>query len=79
MRTSYKRGENNDNASICAVHPDPERESDRGNPDINMDELRRAVDTRAAAALEEIRDIVCAEEMTDTEKVGWIQKRLELG
>ncbi len=48
-------------------------------PDINMDELRRAVDTRAAAALEEIRDIVCAEEMTDTEKVGWIQKRLELG
>ena len=39
-------------------------------PDINMDELRRAVDTRAAAALEEIRDIVCAEEMTDTEKVG---------
>ena len=48
-------------------------------PDINMDELRRAVDTRAAAALEEIRDIVCAEEMTDTEKVGWIQKQLELG
>ena len=48
-------------------------------PDINMDELRRAMDTRAAAALEEIRDIVCAEEMTDTEKVGWIQKRLELG
>ncbi len=48
-------------------------------PDINMDELRRAVDTRAAAALEEIRDIVCAEEMTDTEKVDWIQKRLELG
>ena len=48
-------------------------------PDINMDELRRAVDTRAAAALEEIRDIVCAVEMTDTEKVGWIQKRLELG
>lgn len=48
-------------------------------PDINMDELRRAVDTRAAAALEEIRDIVCAEEMTDTEKADWIQKRLELG
>ena len=48
-------------------------------PDINMDELRRAVDTRAAAALEEIRDIVCAEEMTDTEKVGCIKKRLELG
>ncbi len=48
-------------------------------PDINMDELRRAVDTRAAAALEEIRDIVCAEEMTDTDMVDWIQKRLELG
>ena len=48
-------------------------------PDINMDELRRAVDTRAAAALEEIWYMVCAEEMTDTEKVGWIQKRLELG
>ena len=47
-------------------------------PDINMDELRQAVENRAEWALEEIKGIVYEEDMTDAEKVAWIQKRLEL-
>lgn len=45
-------------------------------PDLDMDELRRTVENRAERTLDEIRGIVCAEEMTDAEKVEWIQKRL---
>ncbi len=47
-------------------------------PDINMDELRQAVENRAEWALGEIKGIVYEEDMTDAEKVAWIQKRLEL-
>lgn len=47
-------------------------------PDINMDELRQAVENRAERALEEIKGIVYEEEMTDAEKVAWIQERLGL-
>lgn len=47
-------------------------------PDINMDELRQTVENRAERALEEIKGIVYEEEMTDAEKVAWIQERLEL-
>ena len=47
-------------------------------PDINMDELRQAVENRAEWALEEIKGIVYEEDMTDAEKVAWIQERLEL-
>ena len=45
-------------------------------PELDMDELRKAVENGAAGALEEIRGIVCEEEMTDEEKVEWIQNRL---
>lgn len=47
-------------------------------PDINMDELRQAVENRAEWALEEIKGIVYEEDMTDAEKVAWIQERLKL-
>lgn len=45
-------------------------------PNLDMDELRRAVQNRAEQTLDEIRGIVCVEEMTDAEKVECIQKRL---
>ena len=45
-------------------------------PDLDMDELRKAVRGRAEDTLEEIEGIVCEEGMTDAEKVAWIQKRL---
>ena len=47
-------------------------------PDINMDELCRAVENRAERALDEIKGVVWAEELTDTEKVAWIRERLDL-
>lgn len=46
-------------------------------PNLNMDELRKAVWNDAVMTLEEIEGIVREEEMTDTEKVAQIQKRLE--
>ena len=46
-------------------------------PDLDMDELRSAVQNDAVMTLEEIQDVVCEEEMTDREKVEWIQQRLE--
>lgn len=46
-------------------------------PDLHMDELCQAVDTRVVRTLEEIRGVVYEEEMTDEEKVRWIQNRLE--
>lgn len=46
-------------------------------PDLDMDELRKAVWNEAEQALDEIRGVVYEEEMTDAEKVAWIQKRLE--
>lgn len=47
-------------------------------PDLDMDRLRQAVQCRAGNILEEIQGIVYEEEMTDEEKVAWIQKRLEV-
>ena len=46
-------------------------------PGLDMDELREAVWNNAVMTLEEIQGIVCEEEMTDADKVAWIQKRLE--
>ena len=46
-------------------------------PDINMEELRRAVDGRAVRTLELIEGIVFEEALTDREKVESIQKELE--
>ena len=46
-------------------------------PDINMEELRRAVDGRAVRTLERIEKIVLEEVLTDREKVERIQKELE--
>ena len=46
-------------------------------PDLHMDELYQAVDTRVVRTLEEIRGVVYEEEMTDEEKVRWIKNRLE--
>ena len=46
-------------------------------PNLDMDELRKAVWNDAMATLEEIQGVVCEEKMTAAEKVEWIQKRLE--
>ena len=46
-------------------------------PNLDMDRLREAVRNDAVTTLEEIQGVVCEEEMTDTDKVVWIQKRLE--
>lgn len=46
-------------------------------PNLDMDKLRKAVWNEAEQALDEIRGVVYEEEMTDAEKVAWIQKRLE--
>ena len=46
-------------------------------PDLDMDELRHAVENRAEDMLERVRGVVCEEEMTDGEKVAWLQEYLE--
>lgn len=46
-------------------------------PELDMDELRRAVDGRAVGTLERIEGIVFEEALTDREKVERIQKELE--
>ncbi len=46
-------------------------------PNLDMDELRKAVWNEAEQTLDEIRGVVHEEEMTDEEKVRWIQNRLE--
>ena len=46
-------------------------------PNLDMDELREAVWNNAVITLEEIQGVVREEEMTDADKVAWIQKRLE--
>lgn len=46
-------------------------------PGIDLEELRRAVRNEAEQTLEEIRGVVFEEEMTDAEKVEWLQNRLE--
>lgn len=46
-------------------------------PQLDLEELRRAVRNDAVYTLEEIEGIVWEEEMTDAEKVAWIQTRLE--
>lgn len=46
-------------------------------PNLDMDELRKAVWNEAEQTLDEIRGVVYEEEMTDEEKVRWIQNRLE--
>lgn len=47
-------------------------------PNLDMDELKKAVWNEAVDTLEAVKDIVWADEMTDTEKVVWIQERLDL-
>lgn len=46
-------------------------------PDLDMEELRKAVDGRAVRMLELIEGIVFEEALTDREKVESIQKELE--
>ena len=46
-------------------------------PNLDMDELRKAVWNEAEQTLDEIRGVVYEEEMTDEEQVRWIQNRLE--
>ncbi len=46
-------------------------------PNLDMDELRKAVWNEAEQTLDEIRGVVYEEEMTDEEKVRCIQNRLE--
>ena len=48
-------------------------------PNLDLAELRKAVRSEAEAVLQEIEGIVFEEEMTDAEKVEWIQNRLEEG
>ena len=47
-------------------------------PNLDMDELKKAVWNEAVDTLKAVKDIVWADEMTDTEKVVWIQERLDL-
>ena len=46
-------------------------------PELDMDELRRAVENRAVDMLERVRGVVYEEEMTDGEKVAWLREYLE--
>lgn len=46
-------------------------------PELDMEELRKAVDGRAVRTLELIEGIVFEETLTDREKVESIQKELE--
>lgn len=46
-------------------------------PELDMDELRRAVENRAEDMLERVRGVVYEEEMTDGEKVAWLREYLE--
>ncbi len=46
-------------------------------PELDMEELRKAVDGRAVRTLELIEGIVFEEALTDREKVESIQKELE--
>ncbi len=46
-------------------------------PDLDMDQLRQAIENRAEWTLQEVRGVVFEEEMTDAEKIAWLQKRLE--
>ena len=46
-------------------------------PDLDMDQLRQAIENRAEWTLPEVRGVVFEEEMTDAEKIAWLQKRLE--
>lgn len=45
-------------------------------PGLDMDRLTEFLSGEAARTLREIAAIACAEEMTDREKVRWIQERL---
>lgn len=45
-------------------------------PNFDMDKLREAMWNEAEQTLWDIKGIVYEEEMTDAEKVEWIQKRL---
>ena len=47
-------------------------------PDLDMDELCRAVENRAEDMLRQVRGVVYEEEMTDKEKVVWLQEYLSL-
>lgn len=45
-------------------------------PGLDMGELTRFLYSESAQTLREIESVVFAEEMTDGEKVAWIQERL---
>ena len=45
-------------------------------PNLDLDELRRAVQNDSEMTLEEIEEVVYDEHMTDAEKVEWIRKRM---
>ena len=47
-------------------------------PDLDMDDLCRAVENRAEDMLRQVRGVVYEEEMTDKEKVVWLQEYLSL-
>lgn len=45
-------------------------------PRLDMDRLTESLSGEAAQTLREVAAVACAEEMTDGEKVRWIQERL---
>lgn len=45
-------------------------------PGLDLEGLKRAVESDAQTTLEEIEAIVHGDEMTDTEKVEWIKRRM---
>ena len=45
-------------------------------PGLDMDRLTEFLSGQAAQTLREVAAVACAEEMTDEEKIRWIQARL---
>ncbi|MFG6352866.1 MAG: hypothetical protein K1W21_14960 [Oscillospiraceae bacterium] len=45
-------------------------------PELDLEGLKRAVESDAQTTLEEIEEVVRGEGMTDTEKVEWIKNRM---
>ena len=44
-------------------------------PELDLEGLKRAVESDAQTTLEEIEEVVRGDGMTDTEKVEWIKNR----
>ena len=45
-------------------------------PGLDLDRLTESLSGEAARTLREVAAVACAEEMTDEEKIRWIQARL---